>query len=99
MERQKVYFYFNQTLALEYFHSVGGVDYIPLSQPLALQGMRLCVNITIVDDLVLEDDKAFHVQLASDAVSILLGLDTTTVTISNDDSELCLLIITYEDYI
>ena len=47
---------------------------------------RLCVNVTIVDDLLLEDDESFTLLLTSADRAVSMTLNSTTVTILDNDA-------------
>ena len=49
-------------------------------------GDRLCVNVTIIDDLLLENDEIFNLLLTSTDSAVSVELNMTTVTILDDDS-------------
>lgn len=46
-----------------------------------------CIDISSVQDDVLEADETLVLQLSSVDSAVLLGTVTTTITITNDDSE------------
>ena len=48
-------------------------------------GDRLCINVTIIDDLLLENDENFTLLLTSIDSAVSVKLNTTTVTILDDD--------------
>ena len=48
----------------------------------------VCLNISILPDNILESNETFVVVLESGDPDVNLGLNTTTITIVNDDSEL-----------
>lgn len=56
---------------------------IPLSES---DGNRLCINVTIIDDLLLENDETFTLLLTSADSAVSVELNMTTVTILDDDS-------------
>ena len=49
-------------------------------------GDRLCVNVTIIDDLLLENDETFNLLLTSTDSAVSVELNMTSVTILDDDS-------------
>ena len=66
-------------------------DYTAISEELKFSPteMRICRDVTSVQDDILEDDEdlnVFVLQLNTDDPSILLGLIEATVTILDDDS-------------
>ncbi len=45
-----------------------------------------CLPILVNPDVVLELDETFSVTLSSDDPAVMIGRDSATVTITNDDS-------------
>jgi hypothetical protein len=56
---------------------------IPFSES---DGDRLCINVTIIDDLLLENNENFTLLLTSTDSAVSVKLNMTTVTILDDDS-------------
>ena len=46
----------------------------------------MCINVTIVDDAILEGDQSFTLSLSS-SDPVLFDIDQTSVVIMDDDSE------------
>ena len=70
-------------------------DYAATTAPLTfLPGVNLqCASISIVDDAVLESNEDFTVQLtAQDTAAITVNLNSTDVTIIDNDGEIYLLV-------
>ena len=70
------------------------LDYEALSTSLmfAICEARHCVNVTIVDDIMVESDEIFDVNLerTSDLLSsIILNSTARMIEITNNDGELC----------
>ena len=55
-------------------------------QPETLMELQ-CANITIVGDVILEEDEEFSLFLSTGDADIILGISSATVTILNDDSK------------
>lgn len=55
---------------------------VPFSES---DGDRLCINITIIDDLLLENDEIFTLLLTSTDSAVSVKLNMATVTILDDD--------------
>ena len=53
----------------------------------AIGDMIQCVNITIIDDNVVEGDEMFIVEIFSDDAPIILGNSISAVFITDDDSK------------
>ena len=49
--------------------------------------IELCIQITIIDDVILEDNETFSVGLSTTDQAVLLNPSSATVTILNSDSE------------
>ena len=71
----------------------GGVRSLPLlffanPHSPSVSGGRRCVNVTVLDDEVIEEDEAFKLILQSrdPAVTFVSGSSTSTVHITSDDS-------------
>ncbi len=47
---------------------------------------RLCINVTIIDDLLLENNESFTLLVTSPDSAVSVKLNMTTVTILDDDS-------------
>ena len=56
---------------------------VPFSQS---DGDRLCINVTIIDDLILEHDESFTLLLTSTDSAVSVKLNVTTMTILDDDA-------------
>ena len=71
-------------------HIAGNIDYDPVTESLILSfgAQRECINITIRDNDVVEDDRIFNVILSTTDQRLVLGIDMSEVLISDDDSEL-----------
>ncbi len=70
------------------FHT-GTSDYAPTNLQLIFQSQQpvpACVNITILDDDVLEDIEEFTVVLSSNDSAVVITRNTTTIFIPNADS-------------
>lgn len=70
--------------------SVGPGDYITTTVGLLFEPLTplpLCVNISVVDDEILEIVEEFFVQLTVVDQPVVLGLDSSTVAILNDDGK------------
>ena len=48
---------------------------------------ELCIQITIIDDVILEDNETFSVGLITTDQAVILNPSSATVTILNNDSE------------
>ena len=48
---------------------------------------RKCINITLLDDSIVEEREKFALELASSEVGILLNPNKTTITIQDTDRE------------
>ena len=73
-------------------------DYAATTAPLTfLPGVNLqCASISIVDDAVLESNEDFTVQLtAQDTAAITINLNSTDVTIIDNDGESSCLSVSY----
>ena len=53
-----------------------------------------CADIQLVDDSILENDETFLVILSSSDSVVMINPNTATVTISNDDGKLGILLYT-----
>ncbi len=52
---------------------------------------QMCINVTILEDVNVEDDELFKLNLSSDDQAVLFSQNTAEVTITeDDDSELCI---------
>ncbi len=52
---------------------------------------QMCINVFILEDVNVEDDEVFKLNLTSDDQAVLFSQITTEVTITeDDDSELCI---------
>jgi len=62
-------------------------DYIVISTHLLLtpSETRKCINITLLDDSIVEEREKFALELASSEVGILLNPNKTTITIQDTD--------------
>lgn len=62
-------------------------DYIGISTHLLLtpSETRKCINITLLDDSIVEEREKFALELASSEVGILLNPNKTTITIQDTD--------------
>lgn len=62
-------------------------DYIGISTHLLLtpSETRKCINITLLDDSIVEEREKFALELASSEVGILLNPNKTTITIEDTD--------------
>ncbi len=56
--------------------------------PAGLAGAKDCANISIVDDLTLEDEEMFFVVLGSTDPNVRVPSSPTTVVIQDQDSKL-----------
>lgn len=56
---------------------------VPFSES---DGDRRCINVTIIDDLLLENDESFTLLLTSADSAVSVSQNMTTVTILDDDS-------------
>ena len=63
-------------------------DYTAISEDLTFSAteMRICRDVTSVEDDILEDDEDLILTLSTDDPSIVLGPSEATVTILDDDS-------------
>ena len=66
---------------------LGNSDYQPVTQALTFQQTQQlqCVNITILDDQILENAEYFFVNLTTDDLGIVFNTSSAVVTIGNDD--------------
>ena len=64
-------------------------DFTAVMEMLAVSGgsQRLCVDVTISDDDIVEYNETFHVVLTTNDDTISLDFQTAVVFIVNDDSE------------
>lgn len=65
----------------------GTTDYVPRILMLALQSGPVCLNVTIIDDNILEDVEEFSLHLSSNDSAVLLSRNSTRILIPNVDSE------------
>lgn len=49
--------------------------------------IELCIQITIIDDVILEDNEMLSVELSTTDQAVLINSSSATVTILNNDSE------------
>ena len=72
-----------------------GKDYIPTPSPMTVVLMRgqdmACSNITIIDDLIVEENKEFNVNVTEVSHTFAAGVNilrgTAVVSIEDDDGE------------
>ena len=71
-------------------HFPAGIDYEAVNTTLTFNESMLAqvVTIPIVDDLIVENDEAFDVTLTTIDTAVTLRLQTTHVTIKDNDSKL-----------
>lgn len=74
-----MYHYLN-TAPGDYISFNGTVSFQPASST-----APLCVDITIINDIVLENDETFTVRLSSPDEDVIVESRDATVTISDDD--------------
>lgn len=69
-------------------------DYTPSIGQLTFQSDQLeqCANVAVLEDAVLEDAEEFSVQLNTTDQAVDFIIETATVTLLNDDSELSYII-------
>lgn len=67
------------------------MDFIAVSQVLVFPpgppGSRQCVNVTIRDDQVLEDNETLLIELSSSDATVTTNLSLATIVITDDDSK------------
>lgn len=70
-------------------NSRAGADFTFISQELtfAVGDVIQCVNVTIIDDVAVEAEKVFIVEISSDDVTVVLGSSTSIVSIIDNDGE------------
>lgn len=73
------------------FHSAAGIDYAPVAQPLSIR-FKHCVNLTVFDDIILEDTEDFAVVLSTTDDAVVITRNLTAVFIPNADS-MCIYIL------
>lgn len=75
---------------LSFISFTANTDYIPSIGQLTFQSDHLeqCANIAVLEDTVLEDTEEFSVQLNTTDQAVDFTIETATVTLLNDDSEL-----------
>ena len=78
--------------------AVAGPDYEPISSHLtfptgSVAGDMLCVNISIVNDVLFEGDETFTVLLTVNTAGVSEGNAVTIVTIRDDDCKLFCVVI------
>ena len=73
------------------FCSTAPADYTAVLAPLEFTALNAdqpqCIDIAITNDNVLENDENFVLQLSTEDTAVDLSPSSTTVTITNDDSE------------
>ena len=75
-----------------YLFSVASDDYYPLNETLqfSVNQTRVCTNISIIDDLTVEQKESFYISLERPADlnnRITISYASGEVVISNDDGE------------
>ena len=70
-------------------HISGNTDYDSVTESLTLSfgAQRECINITIRDNAVVENNRIFSVVLSTTDQRLVLGIDMSEVLIRDDDSE------------
>ena len=70
-------------------------DYMALSSEPVMYGpgdtpgtAMSCVNVTIIDEDIVENDETFDIMLSSSDPRVTLGTNQATATITNDDRKL-----------
>ena len=67
-------------------------DFVPVQDMVVLLNsetlQQQCINIGIVNDVILEDTEVFSVSLSSEDSAITLNPDLTSVSITDNDGEL-----------
>lgn len=74
-----------------FYTALEGFDYVAMaytkSFPIgSMNSATLCVNITIVDDEVLEENQEFFVSLSTKDPGVILESSETIITIMDNDS-------------
>ena len=72
----------------------GGKDYYPVSSALRFptssrNGSQVCVNVTVVDDPVLEGTESFNVYLTTSDSNAKLLSDLLEIIIQDNDGKFC----------
>ena len=72
------------------YHSPAGIDYEAVTTNLSFNGSMVTqvVNIPILDDLIVDNDESFCVTLTTNDIAVTLRLQTTCITIRDNDREL-----------
>ena len=70
--------------------AVADKDYITVSVDVSfaegsMDGNTLCINVSIIDDMALEEDETFNVSMTVTAGDATVGNTATVVTIIDDD--------------
>ena len=70
-------------------HTAGNTDYVPVTETITLSfgSQRQCINITINNNNVVQNNKTFNVRLSTTDERLVLGVDRSQVLITDDDSE------------
>ena len=73
--------------------SIAGSDFLALTMPVTFGRREVwaSVNVAIVDDSNIEDTEMFSATLTTTDSNVVIGADTATVTILDDDREYDLL--------
>ena len=72
--------------------TIDATDFTPVMETVVISGasQKVCVQISIIDDVSLEFEEHFYVEISTADDSIVLSRATAPVSIRNDDSELLL---------
>ena len=70
--------------------NIGGSDYISETDSFLFDpvGTNYIITITLIDDMILEFNESFFVDLSTDEVGVILTPTSAVITIIDDDSEL-----------
>jgi hypothetical protein len=77
---------YNSTLAGEDYEAIHETRSFPINSN---NGARVCFNITVLDDNVLEGDQYFIAQLESSENNVVIHTPYIKITIGDNESESC----------